>query len=92
VDDRVGDQPRALVPDLLLGLRPDAELPGVDVGDRASKPVIGFTAIERFLNALPKSDLVDVGEDVERSVEIVQFPQRFLGLILSTGYEHPIGD
>jgi hypothetical protein len=54
--------------------------------------VIGFTAIERFLNALPKSDLVDVGEDVERSVEIVQFPQRFLGLILSTGYEHPIGD
>jgi hypothetical protein len=69
-----------------------AELPGVDVGDRASKPVIGFTAIERFLNALPKSDLVDVGEDVERSVEIVQFPQRFLGLILSTGYEHPIGD
>lgn len=53
IDDRVGDQARALVPDLLLGLRLDAELPGVDVGDRASKPVIGFTAIERFLNALP---------------------------------------
>jgi len=38
---------------MLLGLRLDAELPGVDAGDRTSKAVIGFTAIERFLNALP---------------------------------------
>jgi hypothetical protein len=53
VDDRVGDQTRALVPDMLLGLRLHAELPGVDVADRASKAVICFTAIERFLNALP---------------------------------------
>jgi hypothetical protein len=38
---------------MLLGLSLHAELSRVDVGDRAAKAVIRFTAIERFLNALP---------------------------------------
>jgi hypothetical protein len=38
---------------MLLGLRLDLEFPGIDVRYRASKAVIGFTAIESFLHALP---------------------------------------
>ena len=50
VDDRVGDQPGAFVPDLLLRFGFHAELAGVDVGDSSPHPV-GLAAIERFLNA-----------------------------------------
>lgn len=37
VDDRVGDQPRARVPDLLFGFRLHPELAGIDVGDSAAE-------------------------------------------------------
>jgi hypothetical protein len=51
VDDRIGDQARAFVPDLLLGFGFDAEPPAVDKRHGAPKSVIGFSPVERLFGS-----------------------------------------
>jgi hypothetical protein len=52
VDDRVGDQPRALVLDLLFGFGLHPEFAGVDVGDGATETMIGLATVQGLLHAL----------------------------------------
>ena len=77
------DQPGAFVPDLLLRFGLHTKLPGVDVGDRAPHPVVGLTAVKRFLHALPQGGIVDEIEDIDASPDVVQLPERLLGLVLT---------
>ena len=74
VDDRIGNESRAFVPDLLLGLGSHAEFTGVDLGDCAPEPVIGFAAIECFLHALAQCHIVNERENTECLTDIIQFP------------------
>ena len=52
VDDRVGDEPRAFVPDLLLGFGFDTKFPAVDKRDSPAQPMIRFPTIQCLLHAL----------------------------------------
>jgi hypothetical protein len=83
VDDRVSDQPAAFVPDLLLRFGLHAKFTGVDVRDRASHPVAGLAAVECLLRALPQGGIVDEVEDIDASADVVQLPERLLGLVLT---------
>ena len=59
VDNRVGDQPGAFVPNLLLRLGFHAELARIDVGDGTPHTVVGLATIEGLLHALSKLRIVD---------------------------------
>ena len=74
VDHRVGDEPRALVPNLLLSLGTDAQFSRVHVSDGASKPMVRFAAVQRFLHALAQRDVVDEIQNVERAADAIQLP------------------
>ena len=45
--------------------------------------MIGFAAIEGFLHILTQFNVINEFQDIERPTDILQFPQSFLGLILS---------
>src|SRR6516225_7473240 len=60
VDDRIADQTRALIPDLLFGFGLHPQLPAVDVRYRPPQPMIGLAPIQRLLHALPQLRLVNV--------------------------------
>jgi hypothetical protein len=64
IDHRIGDEPRALVSDLLLGFGADVQLSGIDVSDGTAESMIRFTAVECFLHALTQCDVVDEVQDV----------------------------
>jgi len=44
---------------------------------------VGLTAVERFLHALPQGGIVDEVEDIDASADVVQLPERLLGLVLT---------
>lgn len=81
--DRVGDQPRTLVPDLLLSFGLDTELAGVDVGDRPAQAVVRLATVQGLLDTLAQADIVDELEDVERAAQVIKFPQSLLRLVLA---------
>ena len=82
VEDRVGQKPRTFVPDLLLGFRFDAELPAVHESHRPAQTVIGFAAIEGLLHVLAKLLVINGFQNMEGATDVLQFPQRLLGLVL----------
>jgi hypothetical protein len=44
--------------------------------------VVGLAPVERSLNVLPQSGIVDEVQNIDASQDVVQLPQRLLGLIL----------
>jgi hypothetical protein len=90
VDDRVGYQPGTFVPDLLLRFGLHAEFPGVDIGDRAPHPVVGLSAVERFLHVLSEAGIVDEVEDGDASEDVVQLPEPTSGSKASSA-SSPVG-
>lgn len=49
VDDAVGQQPRALTPELLFKVGPDPQFAGIGVSHGAYQLVVGLTAVQRPL-------------------------------------------
>lgn len=82
VDDGVGNEPGTFVPDLLFRFGFYPEFTGIDIGNRSSHTVIRLAAIKRLLNALPEYRVIDEIKDMKRPTNIVQFPERLLGLVL----------
>lgn len=52
INDRVRNQPCAIVSDLLLGFSLNLELPTIDEGNRSAEAVIGLTPVESLLHTL----------------------------------------
>lgn len=68
---------------MLFSLGLDPKLPAIDVGDGSAETMIGFAAIQRLLDVLPQTDIVDIVEDVKSPAQAIKFPQCFLGLVLA---------
>lgn len=77
-----GDEPRALVPNLLLCFSLHPKFTGIHVGDRAAHAMVGLAPIQGLLHALPQHRIVDEFQDEGRAANIIQFSQGFLGLVL----------
>ena len=82
VADRIGNQPGAIVPDLLLGFRLNLELAAIDERDRPAEPVIGLAPVERLLYALTQLDIVNEVQYVDGAKDVVQLPQGLFGVVL----------
>lgn len=82
VDDAVHQQPAALAPQLLLLLRPVAQLPEVRVGDRLPQLVVVLAPVQRPLHVLPQRRRVHKLQEMETAEDAVELQQRPLGAIL----------
>ena len=82
MNDGVGDEPSALVPNLLLRFGFYPELARIDVGNRPSHAMVCLAPIQGLLHALPQHRIVNELQDEGGAANIVQFLKGFLGLAL----------
>jgi len=51
------------------------KFPTIDKSHCSPKPMIGFTAVQGFLDALSQFNIINEFEDIQRATNILQFPE-----------------
>ena len=77
VDDRVGDQPRALVADLDFEVGPSGQfLLAADLGDGRAELVVGLDAVLRAMHVALQLRVAQVAQRVDAADQLVELEDR----------------